>query len=106
MDSMGPPSSEKITIRPAEARDRAALDRLAGRDSTELPDDDFLIAEVAEEPWAALGLRTGTLIADPFRPTAGVAELLRTRVDHARDGALMNGSVPPLRRWFTRRAVA
>jgi hypothetical protein len=97
--------SDTITIRRTTPADRQALDRLAGRDSKLLPDDDFLIAEVANEPWAAVGIRTGILLADPFRPSGDVAALLRMRADHARDGALIARSVPPLRRWLARRAV-
>jgi hypothetical protein len=76
-------SDETITIRRAVQGDRVALEHLAGRDSTALPDDEFLIAEVGDELWAAIGLSTGTLVADPFRPSAGVAELLRLRIQRA-----------------------
>jgi len=76
-------NDETITIRRAGPQDRATLDRIAGRDSIVLPDDDFLIAEVAGEAWAAIGTRTGALVADPFRRSGEVAELLRMRVDRA-----------------------
>jgi hypothetical protein len=39
-------SHETITIRRAGPADRAALERLAGRDSTVLTVDEYLIAEV------------------------------------------------------------
>jgi hypothetical protein len=98
-------NDDTITIRPAEPNDRATLDRLAGRDSTLLPDDDFLVAEVAGEPWAAIGLRTGALAADPFRPSGEVAELLRMRVLGAENRAPIAGpDLAPLRR-LARRAV-
>lgn len=74
-------NDETITIRRASAGDAAVLDRLAARDSAVLPDDDFLIAQVGEEVWAAIGLCTGTLVADPFRPSEPVAELLRVRAE-------------------------
>ena len=74
-------SDDTITIRRAANGDRPALERLAGRDSAVLPHDDFVIAEVGEEVWAAIGLCSGTLVADPFRPSAGVAELLRMRIE-------------------------
>jgi hypothetical protein len=76
---------DDLIIRRATTRDRDLLDRLAGLDSTRLPTDDFLIAEVAGEPWAAVGIASGALAADPFRPSAGVAELLRLRAERARD---------------------
>jgi hypothetical protein len=83
-----------------------ALDRLAGRDSTVLPDDDFLLAEVAGEAWAAIGIRTGALAADPFRPSGEVAELLRMRVRPAGiRNVLARPRVPLLRRLARSRAV-
>jgi|SRR6266536_2496385 len=98
-------STDTITIRRASPNDRPALERLAGRDSKALPDDDYLIAEVADEAWAAVGIRTGTLAADPFRPSRHVAELLRIRAEHARDGTPIARPAPPLRRRLARRAV-
>ena len=76
---------DHLVIRRATDRDHGALVRLAGLDSKQLPADDFLIAEVAGEPWAAVGLASGTLVADPFRPSAAVAELLRFRAERAHD---------------------
>jgi hypothetical protein len=87
-------TADTITIRRAGSQDRTALDRLAGRDSAVLPDDDFLIAEVADEAWAAIGLHTRALVADPFRPSGQVAELLRMRVDRAGDRELLAGPAP------------
>jgi hypothetical protein len=98
-------SSDTITIRRAGAADRAALKRLAGRDSKALPDDDYLIAEVTDEAWAAVGIRSGTLVADPFRPSGDIAEFLRTRAEHTRDGARIASAAPPLRRWLAQRAA-
>jgi hypothetical protein len=82
-------NDETITIRRASSGDRAVLDHLAARDSAVLPDDDFLIAQVGDEVWAAIGLCTHTLMADPFRPSAPVADLLRLRAEEA------NGQVIP-----------
>jgi hypothetical protein len=75
---------DNITIRGASVADADALDRLAGRDSTRLPGDDFLIAEVAGEPVAAVGIRTRAVAADPFRPTAEAVELLHLRAERVR----------------------
>jgi hypothetical protein len=71
--------SDEITIRRADAGDTETLRRLAGRDSRSLPADDFLIAEVGGEARAALGIRGRSVIADPFRPTAELVELLQVR---------------------------
>ena len=37
----------------------------------------MLLAVVGSEPVAALAVETGAVVADPFRPTADVVELLR-----------------------------
>jgi hypothetical protein len=73
---MTPPTS--ITIRRAYADDAATLLRLAALDSAEIPDGPLLLAEVDGELRAALSLGDGSAIADPFYPTLGLLELLRT----------------------------
>ena len=75
---------ERITLRRAGHGDARALATLAELDSQRLPDDEFLIGEVAGEPWAALGLGSGILVADPYRPTVELAELLRLRAGSMR----------------------
>lgn len=77
---------EDITIRRARGADAEALERLAQLDSKRLPSDEFLIAEVAGEPIAALAIGSGTVVADPFRPTADVTELLRLHLDGRANG--------------------
>jgi hypothetical protein len=76
---------ESITIRRAGGADLPELDRLAGLDSTRLPGDEYLIAEVDGEVRAAVGVRTGTLVATPFHATADLADLLRLRARRVRD---------------------
>ena len=68
-----------ISIRLAQAADVPALRRVAGRDSRLLPEGDLLIAEVGGEIQAALSLQTGESVADPFRPTAAMVDLLKLR---------------------------
>ena len=68
-----------VTIRPAAAADGPALTRVAALDSARVPSGDLLVAEVDGELWAALALNGGTVIADPFRPTADVVTLLERR---------------------------
>jgi hypothetical protein len=70
---------EQITLRRAVDGDARALATLAELDSQRLPDDEFLIGEVAGRPWAALGIGSGVLLADPYHPTVQLAELLRLR---------------------------
>jgi hypothetical protein len=67
-----------VVLRHATAADEPVLRDLAALESTRLPAGPFLIAETAGEPVAALSLSDGTAIADPFRRTAELVELLRT----------------------------
>jgi hypothetical protein len=71
-----------MTIRRADLADLAALDRLAALDSSTAPTGDVLVGEVGGELWAALEIATGRAIADPFRRSGEVVELLRL---HARE---------------------
>lgn len=68
-----------VTIRFAGAHDAGVLAALAQLDSADPLVLPALIAEVDGELRAALSLRDGAVIADPFRPTAALVELLRTR---------------------------
>ena len=68
-----------IAIRRATDADRDALERLAALDSARVPTGEILIAEVAGEAQAAIGVAAGATIADPFRPTAHLVDLLRLR---------------------------
>jgi hypothetical protein len=72
------PKTAQIMIRPAYADDYDALARLAVLDSAgAVPPRPLLIAEVDGALWAAVSLRDGSSIADPFYPSAGVVTLLR-----------------------------
>lgn len=68
-----------LTIRRADAADAGALVRLAALDSASPPTGDALLAEVGDELWAALELDSGAAIADPFRPSGDLVDLLRLR---------------------------
>lgn len=72
-------SAESVAIRHATVADRETLARLAALDSAVVPSGDVLIASVAGEDQAAIAVATAKAIADPFRPTAQVVELLRVR---------------------------
>lgn len=87
---------EQITLRRAGTSDAPALATLAELDSQRLPNDEFLIGEVAGEPWAALGIGSGVLVADPYRPTVQLAELLRLRARSMRSSA----TLPHRGRWL------
>jgi hypothetical protein len=70
-------TEKTLTIRPADLADLAGLDRLAELDSAYPPTGDTLVAEVGGELWAAIEIDTGATIADPFRPSGELVELLR-----------------------------
>src|SRR5579875_3355972 len=84
-----------ITIRPAYADDALALRRLAVTDSAaRVPEGRLLVAEIEGELWAALAPQTGEVIADPFRRTAALVELLRTHAALATRPRRRRGRVP------------
>jgi hypothetical protein len=66
-----------VTLRLAGAADASGLERLAQLDSRPLPPGPHLVAIREERVDAAISLSTGELIADPFRRTADLCELLR-----------------------------
>jgi hypothetical protein len=70
-------TASTISLRHATTDDEQALRRLAALDSTRLGDGPFLVAETDADVVAALSLSDGTSIADPFRHTAELVELLR-----------------------------
>ncbi|MCA1697426.1 MAG: hypothetical protein LC790_00370 [Actinobacteria bacterium] len=88
---------KSIAIRRATETDRAALERLAALDSAPTPSGEVLIAEVGGEPQAAIQIAGDAAIADPFRPTAHLIELLDLRAARLREAT---ASPRPLRlRW-------
>jgi hypothetical protein len=69
----------QITIRAGYADDYDALARLAALDSSPaVPPRPLVVAEVDGALRAALSLRDGSCIADPFFPSAGLLVLLRS----------------------------
>ena len=91
------PQPETISIRRAGDADRAALLLLAVLDDAPPLSGDVLIAHVEGEARAALELATGAAVADPFRRSAHVVELLRLRADGLR-ARQASGRRPWLRR--------
>jgi hypothetical protein len=81
-------TNRTLTIRRADTSDQGSLVRLAALDSASPPTGEALLAEVAGEAWAAVEIDSGTAIADPFRPSADLVDLLRLRASLLRgDGA-------------------
>src|SRR5215204_1757654 len=89
-----------LTIRRATAADAFALRRLASIDSAAPPTGDVLLAEMGNELWAAVSVDTGAAIADPFRPSGDLVDLLRFRAER------LNGHphIRPLARLLPRAA--
>ena len=83
-----------VVIRRATDDDRLAIRDLAALDSAAPLHGGALVALVEGEPWAAISLADGRVVADPFRPSAQAAELLRVRASHVARAA----AVSPLRR--------
>jgi hypothetical protein len=75
-----------ISIRFAAPGDGRPLQRIAERDSRRLPGGRLLVADVAGELQAALSVDTGEWVADPFRPTAALVDLLRLRARQVERG--------------------
>jgi hypothetical protein len=74
----------EIAIRMTTADDEPALLRLAELDSAAPLTGEALIASVDHVPVAAHALTEGRTIADPFRPTAEIVELLEARAANLR----------------------
>jgi hypothetical protein len=70
-------TNNPLTLRIADRTDAPALRRLAQLDSSRPPSGRVLLALVGTEPVAALGVDSGAVVADPFRPTADVVAVLR-----------------------------
>jgi hypothetical protein len=70
---------ERLVLRRSGSQDAAALTRLAQLDGAPRPVGAVLVAELDGEIVAAVPFEGGRAIADPFRPTAELVELLRTR---------------------------
>ena len=64
--------------------DQVAVERLATLDARPAPSGDVLLALVDGEPVAALSLEDGSVVADPFAPSAGAVELLQIRAQRLR----------------------
>ncbi len=77
----------EVTMRPARAADTARLVALAALDSAPPPRGEYLIAETEAQIVAALPLGGGRPIADPFRRTAALVQMLELRADQLRAGS-------------------
>jgi hypothetical protein len=72
-----------ISIRLATEADNTTLLKLAALDSAPAPLGSVLVADVGGEIVAARALSKPRSIADPFRPTADIREMLELRARQA-----------------------
>jgi hypothetical protein len=73
-----------ITIRLAGPEHAGQLRRLAERDSSTVPAGELLVAVVGHEVRAAISVRSGETLADPFHPTRELVALLDERAEQLR----------------------
>ena len=71
--------ADNILVRRARPEDAPGLRRLAALDSRPAPRGEALLAEADGEIVAALPLDRGPAVADPFRPTADLVQMLAIR---------------------------
>jgi len=69
-------TEQQIEIRLLNGEDTQQLVRLAERDTAEIPSEPVLGGIVDGELVAAHSIGSGESVADPFRPTAEIRELL------------------------------
>jgi hypothetical protein len=81
-------TNEHISIRIGYPDDATALRELAQLDSATVPAAPVLVAEQGGKLRAALSLRDGRVISDPFSPTAGLVVLLEVHAAQLRDAGL------------------
>lgn len=75
---------EALLIRAASADDEPAIARLSALDEHVLPRGERLIGELGGRIVAAVDVRSGAAVADPFVPTTGIVELLGLRAAQVR----------------------
>jgi len=71
--------SQDLNLRAATPGDTPEIRTVAELDSSRSPGADALIGEVAGEVVAVITMRDGHVVANPFRQTKAVVELLRMR---------------------------
>ena len=76
--------TSEITVRLADYTDARALLDLAALDSAQVPAGDLVVAESDGEIVAAMPVDGGRPIADPFRGTALIVQMLELRAAQIR----------------------
>jgi len=79
------PAGDAVLIRPASANDELDIARLAAlEERPELAGGERLVGELGGRVVAALDVRSGRSVADPFVPTSAIVELLGLRAAQVR----------------------
>lgn len=78
------PTVRDVTVRMADREDVRALRRLAELDSAIAPTGPVVVAQTGGEILAAIPVAGGPAIADPFRRTAALVEMLELRARQLR----------------------
>jgi hypothetical protein len=73
-----------LTVRAATQRDSEAVRLLAALEGVSMPRGRVLVAQLGDDVVAALPLEGGGPLADPFRPSAHLVELLQLRARQLR----------------------
>jgi hypothetical protein len=76
----------RVTVRLARDGDWSSIRRLEQLEGRRLPNEPTLVAEVDGRVLAARTLTARQAVADPFRPTGSLVELLDLRSLHLRNG--------------------
>jgi hypothetical protein len=87
-------ATQPIVLRTAQPSDAAALGRFATLDCAPTPAGQVLLAEVEGELRAVVSVETGAAVADPFRPTADLVDLLAARAKTVRRSTVVLGGAP------------
>ena len=87
-------SSNEVTVRLARSSDSRQLLSLAALDSARAPEGPTLVAEVEGRIVAAVPLAGGRAIADPFRRTAHLVQVLELRAAQLRREADAEAAAP------------
>ena len=86
------PEPDPLTVRFGTAGDGPRIARIAELDSASAPCGPLLVGERDGRAIAALSLRDGAVVADPFVPTADVVALLQLRARQlGREGRRLPG---------------
>ena len=96
---------DDVTVRWAGPEDGEAIRQVAERDSKAAPDGAMLVAEVGGRIVAAQPLDGGETLADPFRPTRDLVDLLELRATQvSANGRSKGRGVAAL--WLSRHLLA